>query len=123
MTSLRRPGERNFNAASRKPTCALIQSVFEAIAALYKLSSDKSSGNCEEELPEKLVGQLSANCRSTVGQLSVDCRPTDGRQSAVCRSTVGQQTGDSRPTGFPLNTDYQSADSWPTDDQQSADSW
>ena len=30
MTSLRRPGERNFNVVSHKPTRAPIQSVFES---------------------------------------------------------------------------------------------
>ena len=39
-------------------------------------------GNCEEELPKKPVGRLSAVCRPFVGRLSVTCRPTVDRQSA-----------------------------------------
>ena len=72
----------------------------------------KNMGNCEEELPKKPVGRLSAVCWPTVGRLLADCRPTVGRLSA-----------DRRPTGFPQNIDYQSADSRPTNDRQSADSW
>ena len=53
-------------------------------------------GNCEEELPKKPVGRLSAVCWPTVGRLSAD----------------------RRPTGFPQNIDYQSADKPPTVGQQ-----
>ena len=69
-------------------------------------------GNCEEELPKKPVGRLSAVCWPTVGRLLADCWPSVGRLSA-----------DRRPAGFPQNIDYQSADSRPTNDRQSADSW
>ena len=60
-------------------------------------------GNCEEELPKKPVGRLSAVCWPTVGRLSADCRPTVGRQvfpktQTISRPTVGRQTTDSRPT-------------------------
>ena len=77
-------------------------------------------GNCEEELPKKPVGRLSANCRSTVGRLSADCRPTDSlcfgeNLSAVCRPTDGRQSANSRPTDG-----RQSADSRPTDGRQLA---
>ena len=57
--------------------------------------------NCEEEVPKKPVGRLSAVCWPTVGHLSAD----------------------RRPAGFPQNIDYQSAESRPTNDRQSADSW
>ena len=40
-----------------------------------------ASGNCEEELPKKPVGRLSADSRPTVGRLSADSRPTVGRLS------------------------------------------
>ena len=87
-------------------------------------------GNCEEELPKKPVGRLSAVCRPTgfLGSSSgalllADCRPSVGRLSAVCWPTVGRLSADRRPTGFPQNIDYQSADSRPTNDGQSADSW
>ena len=63
--------------------------------------SGRETGNCEEELPKKPVGRLSADCWPTVGHLSA------GR----------------RPAGFPQNIDYQSADSRPTNDRQLADSW
>ena len=42
--------------------------------------ADIKDGNCEEELPKKPVGRLSADSRLTVGRLSADSWPTDGRQ-------------------------------------------
>ena len=33
-----------------------------------------SLGNCEEDLPKKPVGRLSAVCRPTFGRLLADCR-------------------------------------------------
>ena len=64
-------------------------------------------GNCEEELPKKPVGRLSA-----------DTLPTVYRQVAyisgkICWPSVGQHTADSRPT-----VGRQTADSWPTVDRQ-----
>ena len=56
--------------------------------------------NCEEDLPEKPVGQLSAVCWPTVSRLLVDCQP-------VCWSTVSPSVGrllaNRQPTGFALN--------------------
>ena len=84
-------------------------------------------GNCEEELPKKPVGRLSADrsvssrvCRvihhhygilhhvncsclpqfSFFLNLSVTCWLAVGRLSVTCRSTDGRQLTDSRPTGF-----------------------
>ena len=34
------------------------------------------AGNCEEELPKKPVGRLSADCRPTVDRQSADSLPT-----------------------------------------------
>ena len=48
-------------------------------------------GNCEEELPKKPVGRLSADCRPTVGRQLTDSRPTVGRLSADSRPTDGRQ--------------------------------
>ena len=48
-------------------------------------------GNCEEELPKKPVGQLSADSRPTVGLLSADSRPTVGRLLAHRWPTDGRQ--------------------------------
>ena len=39
-------------------------------------------GNCEEELPKKPVGRLSADCWSTHGRQSANSGPTVGRQTA-----------------------------------------
>ena len=50
-----------------------------------------NGGNCEGELPEKPVGQLSADCWPFVGRLWVGCRPTVDRQTANIRPTVDQQ--------------------------------
>ena len=55
-------------------------------------------GNCEEELPKKPVGRLSADCRPSVGRLSAVCRPSVGRLSAVCRPSVGRLSADCRPS-------------------------
>ena len=40
------------------------------------LSYNESIGNCEEELPKKPVGRLSADCRPTVDRQSADSLPT-----------------------------------------------
>ena len=61
-------------------------------------STIEKKGNCEEELPKKPVGRLSAVCRSTVGRQLAVCRPTVGRQSTNSRPTVGRQTANCRPT-------------------------
>ena len=49
-------------------------------------------GNCEEELPKKPVGRLSAVCRPTVGRQTAD------RICPKYRLPVGRQWTDSRPT-------------------------
>ena len=38
------------------------------------------SGNCEEELPKKPVGQLSVNCRPSVDRQVTDSLPTANQQ-------------------------------------------
>ena len=38
-------------------------------------------GNCEEELPKKLVGRLLVNCRPTGYRQSTDSLPTGYRQA------------------------------------------
>ena len=38
------------------------------------------SGNCEEELPKKPVGQLSVNCRPSVDRQVTDSLPTSNQQ-------------------------------------------
>ena len=79
------------------------------------LKNLQNCGNCDEELPKKPVGQLSAVCWPTVdGRLLADCRPSVCRLWADCRPFVGRQMADRRPTGFPQNIDYQSADKRPT---------
>ena len=40
----------------------------------------RNLGNCEEELPKKPVGRLSADSWPTIGRLSADKRRTDGQQ-------------------------------------------
>ena len=37
-------------------------------------------GNCEEELPKKPVGRLSADCQPTVDQQVIDSLPTANQQ-------------------------------------------
>ena len=56
-------------------------------------------GNCEEELPKKPVGRLSADSLPKK-KLSADSLPTDGQLSADCLPTDGQLSADCRPTGF-----------------------
>ena len=58
---------------------------FQRIHRLGKPKNDSGDGNCEEELPKKPVGQLSAVCRPTVGRLLAD------RFSPKHRLPVGQQ--------------------------------
>ena len=54
----------------------------------------KRVGNCEEELPKKPVGRLSAVCWLTNSRQSANCWPTDDQQSAVSRPTVDRQLAD-----------------------------
>ena len=57
---------------------------------IWHVTYGKSRGNCEEELPKKPVGRLSADSRPTgfawnIGYLSADSRPTVGNVSVTCR--------------------------------------
>ena len=81
---------------------------------IWKLLWSSSTGNCEEELPKKPVGQLSVNCRPTVGPQSADSWLSVGRQLANCWSFVGRQLANRWPTGFARNIGYLSANSQPT---------
>ena len=53
----------------------------EPLMPSHLLIGRRILGNCEEELPKKPVGRLSAVCRPSVGRLSAVCRPTVGRQA------------------------------------------
>ena len=63
-----------------------------------KGSNYSNNGNCEEELPKKPVGRLSADCWPTVGRQLGNSRPTVGRQLTDCCPTVGRQLTDCCPT-------------------------
>ena len=63
------------------------------VVQLHLFFSDSMTDNCEEELPKKPVGQVSANCWSSIVQRSAHCWPTVGRQVYhKHRLPVGQQT-------------------------------
>ena len=70
-------------------------------------------GNCEEEPPEKPVGQLSVNCRPSVDRQVTDSLPTANQKVTDKRPTVGQQSADRRP-----KFGRQTTDSRPTDGRQ-----
>ena len=58
----------------------IIQTIEINITLSYVLASYTCIGNCEEELPKKPVGPLSADCRPTVGRQLTDSRLTVYRQ-------------------------------------------
>ena len=52
-------------------------------------TGDSKFGNCEEELPKKPVGRLSAVCWPTSFPQNIDYRLSVGRQTTDSRPTVG----------------------------------
>ena len=65
-------------------------------------------GKNEEQLPQKTVGRLLANSRTTVDRQSDDSRPTVDRQSANCWPTVGRLSCNCWPTVGRLSADCRS---------------
>ena len=93
------------NHAAEHLCCIEILNPFQESSLLWRVNNLFQEGNCEEEVPKKPVGRLSAICWPTVGRLLADCRPSVGRLSAVCWPTVGHLLADCRPSVGRLSAD------------------